>query len=165
MHPTGLAQSPFVLTAVDGTVTAHVRTTGAIAWAFRVPDGTTDNRVYTRLHADERHVVLVAARMNDKGLFASADGTAHVCCLAYETGLLLWQQQVKGGVNMGHFTATLLIEGGQVFLVHCDKLSAYALETGRLLWQVKVDRAFDRSQPVPVALAVAGLAEQGDATR
>ena len=163
MYRASPSPSPFVLTAVDGTVTAYARGTGEAVWTFRVPDGQMDFRHVTRLAADEHRVILVAARMNESGMFASADGTAHICCLEYATGRLLWQHQVKAGRNIAHFTATLLIDGGQVFLVHGDALLAFALETGQPMWQRRVERATANNGTVPVALAVSGLAQQGDA--
>lgn len=155
--------SPFVFTAVDGTVTAHARGTGEVAWAFRVPDGQMDFRHVTRIVADEHRVVLVAARMDESGMFASADGTAHLCCLEYATGRVLWNHQVKGGRNIAQFTATLLIDGGQVLLVHDGALLAFALETGQLMWHRRIERATTNAGAVPVALAVSGQAQQGDA--
>ena len=155
--------SPFVLTAVDGIVTAHARATGAVAWVFRVPDGKMDHRLFTRLHADERRVVVVAARMDQSGMFATAEATAHVCCLEYTTGKLLWSHQAKGEHIISQFMATLLVEDGQVFVVHGHVLMAFALETGQLMWQHWVERANTKGSPVPVSLAVPGLAQQGDA--
>jgi outer membrane protein assembly factor BamB len=155
--------SPFVLSAVDGTVTAYVRATGEVAWTFRVPDGKMDCRHVTRIHADEHRVVVVAARMNESGLFATVDGTAHVCCLEYATGKALWNHAVKGEHNIAHFTATLLVDGGQVFVVHGGSMLVFALETGKLMWQRRVERALAKSMPVSVSLAVPGLAQQGDA--
>lgn len=156
--------SPLILTAVDGIVTAHMRATGAVAWVFRVPDGKLDYRLVTRLYADEQRVVVVAARMHESGLFATADGTAHVCCLEYATGKLLWSHQARGELNIAHFMATLLVEDGQVFVVHGKMLLAFMLETGQLMWQHWIERAIAKnSSPVPVALAVPGLAQQGDA--
>jgi outer membrane protein assembly factor BamB len=163
MYRAAPSPSPFVLTAVDGSVTAYARGTGEVAWTFRIPDGEMDFRHVTRIAADEHRVVLVAARMHETGMFASADGTAHVCCLEYATGRLLWHQPVKRGHNIAHFTATLLIDGAQVFLVHGDGLLAFALETGQLMWQRRVDRATANNGAIPVALAVSGLAQQGDA--
>lgn len=154
--------SPFLFTAVDGTVTAYARGTGEVAWEFHVPDGQMDYRHVTRLVADDHRVILVAARMDEKGMFASADGTAHICCLDYATGRLIWHQQLKLGHNIAHFTATLLIDGGQVFVVHGDGLFAFALETGQMMWRRRVERA-TANRAVPVALAVSGRAEQGDA--
>lgn len=154
--------SPFVFTAIDGTVTAYQRGTGEVAWEFRVPDGQMDYRHVTRIAADEHRVVLVAARMDEKGMFASADGTAHICCLEYPTGRLLWRQELKLGQNIAHFTATLLIDGGQVFVVNATGLFAFALETGQLMWRRRVEQAAANG-PLSVALAVSGLAQQGDA--
>ncbi|WP_394828032.1 PQQ-binding-like beta-propeller repeat protein [Pendulispora albinea] len=162
MYRTNHAPSPFVLSAVDGTVTAYARASGAIAWTFRVPDGAMEYRHVTRLIADGHRVVIVAARMNEEGMFANADGTAHVCCLDYETGRPLWHQPVKGGQNINRFTATLLIDGDQVFLAHAAVLTAFALETGQVLWVQKIDHVEVYRGVLPVALAVAGAAEQGD---
>ena len=127
------------------------------------PTARWNIRHVTRLAADEHRVILVAARMDEYGMFASADGTAHICCLEYATGRLLWQHQVKAGHNIAQFTATLLIDGGQVFLVHGDGLLAFSLETGQPMWQRRVERATANNGSIPVALAVSGLAEQGDA--
>jgi outer membrane protein assembly factor BamB len=153
--------SQFVLTAVDGTVTAHLRATGEVAWTYRVPEGKADHRHVTRIYADEHRVVMVAARMNEPGMFATADATAHVCCLEYATGKLLWEHAVKANQVISHFTATLLVEGGQVFVVHAEILVVLALETGKLMWQRRLDRVEERF-PVSVSLAVPGLARQGD---
>ena len=69
------AESSLLFAAADGTVTAYARRTGKVVWQFRVPEGEGDFRHFTRLCADERRVVIVAARMNESGFFANADGT------------------------------------------------------------------------------------------
>ncbi len=155
--------SPLVFTAVDGTVTAYARTSGEVAWEFRVPDGRVDFRIGTRLCADDRYVVVVAARMNETGFFAAAAAIAHVCCLEYATGRLLWQQGVKASQNIGQFTATLLLDGAEVFLAHSDVLVAFTLETGQLLWQQRVGRVDERHPALAVSVAVAGQSAQADA--
>jgi outer membrane protein assembly factor BamB len=164
MYRSSPSPSPFVFTAADGSVTAYARSTGEVAWSFRVPNDALGFRHVTRLVADDHHVVIAAARMNESGFFASADGTLHLCCLEYGTGRVRWQHQVKGGHNIAHFTATLLIDAGQVFLVHGAGLLAFALETGQLMWKQRVEGALNNANvPVPVAIAVSGFAQQGDA--
>jgi outer membrane protein assembly factor BamB len=155
--------SDLIITAADGIVTAHARATGEVAWVFRVPDGKADHPHVTRIWANVHRVIVVAGRMDESGALASADGTAHVCCIAYGTGNLLWKHSIKGGQNIAHFTATLLVDGKQVFVSHADTLVAFSLDTGQQLWQRRVERAANRSIPVSVSLAVAGLAQQGDA--
>lgn len=154
--------SQLVITAVDGIVTAHARATGEVAWVFRVPDGKVDQPHVTRIHADEQRVVVVAGRMDESGFFATVDATAHVCCLEYATGKLLWRHPLKGGQNIGHFTATLLVEGGQVLVAHAELLVAFSLETGQVQWQRKVERTVTRGIYTSVSLAVPGHAQQGD---
>ncbi|WP_143140383.1 hypothetical protein [Nannocystis exedens] len=68
----------------------------------------------------------------------------------------------QGRPEHQHFTATLLVEGGQVFVAHAELLVAFSLETGQQLWQRRVERAAAGSIHVSVSLAVPGLAQQGD---
>lgn len=149
--------------AVDGTVTAYARSTGDVAWRFRVPAGQMDYGHVTRLAVTERHVVLVAIRMDESGFFATADGTAHVYCLEYATGHELWHFPLKPGDNIAHVTATLLVDGDQVMVACGATLTTFALETGKLLWQQPIERVTNRQGVISVALAVAGRVEQGDA--
>lgn len=156
------ASTPLAFSAIDGTVTAYARATGDVAWSFRVPNGQLDYPHVTRLAVTDRHVVLVAIRMEETGFFASADGTSHVYCLDHATGHTLWHVPLKPGDNIAHVTATLLVDGDQVFVASGSIFCAFALETGNLLWQQRVDRKV-RQGVLPVALAVPGRAEQGDA--
>jgi outer membrane protein assembly factor BamB len=154
---------PLVFAAVDGTVNAYARSTGDLTWTFRVPDGELDYRHVTRLAATDNHVVVVAGRMNESGFFATADGTAHVCCLDYATGRQLWHQAIKGGDNIARFTATLLVDGDQVLVAHGSVLAAFELASGRQRWTQKLDRAKTSQHVLSVALAIPGHAEQADA--
>lgn len=157
------AHTPLLFSAFDGSVTAYARTTGDVAWTFRVPDGQMDYRLFTRIAATDRYVVIVAARMNESGFFASADGTAQLYCLDYATGRRIWNQAVTAGTNIAHFTATLLVDGEQVFLAHGSVLAVYALATGAPQWQRPLERVKGGPSVTPVALAVSGNAEQADA--
>lgn len=163
MYREGPSQSPLVLAVVDGTVTAYIRLTGKEAWTFRVPDGATEYRLFTRIACTDERAILVAARLDENGFFASANVTAHVCCLELASGSLLWHQRIETGQNIAFFNATLLVDGEQVFLAQGASLMAFVLASGQLLWHQPVQGATLQTNTVPIALAVPGQAVQGDA--
>lgn len=163
------ASSPFVLTAVDGTVTAFARTSGQIAWKFQLPIGAANTRYLTRIVADERRVVIAAARAYDDGSFFSLpDTTGELFCLDYASGRVVWHQRLPQVATVRWISATLLVDGAEIFLVHASHIAAFALETGQFLWQQALVEAHTspnvHPSPLPVALAVPGNAVQADST-
>lgn len=157
MHRPSDHACPFVLTATDGTVTAFRRDDGATAWTFRVPDGYVPVLLSTRLFASERDVVLVAAREGKSG------GIVHVVCLDIATGTPRWRQELPAGASARSFTATLLVDAGQIFLALSHTLTALSLETGAVMWQQPIAHPGLATAKLSVAVAVPGSAVQGDA--
>ena len=162
MYRAATPPSPLLITAANGVMTAFDRRTGAPVWVVR-PEAPLKWPQVSRVVADELRVVAVSAQVNETGFFASADGAADLICVEYLTGRLLWRQRVGVGLNVGFFTATLMIDQGQVFLVHGTVLAAFALDTGAHVWSQEVEGSMATgNRPLPVALCVPGRSEQAD---
>lgn len=169
MYRAPATSSPLVLAAVDGTVTAFARASGQIAWRFRLPSGIANQRHVTRIVADEHRVVIAGARVYEEGgFFSSPDAMGELICLDYPTGRVLWHQRLPPVAPVRWISATLLVDGAEIFLVHASQIAAFALETGQFLWQQPLVEAHTtpgvHPRPLPVGLAVPGNAVQADAT-
>ncbi|WP_044238384.1 outer membrane protein assembly factor BamB family protein [Chondromyces apiculatus] len=153
------AASLLVITAVGGLVTAYERTSGRRVWTFEATRRGANHGV-TLCHVEDQRVICVSAKMVDS--MWAADGLAEINCLDYLTGRHLWQQEVTTGANVGYYTATVLIEAGQVLIAHNTVLFAFVLENGAFMWQQPIDGAHAAGITMPVSVAVPGRATQAD---
>ncbi|AKT43591.1 PQQ-binding-like beta-propeller repeat protein [Chondromyces crocatus] len=154
------AQSPLVITALNGVLVAHDRMTGRPAWRFEATR-TSAHTSPTLCIVEGPRVVSVSCKLPHTK-WKSPNAASEINCLDYLTGRLLWTRDVTTHENINVYSATLLVEGGQVLLTHGDRLFACALEDGALLWEQPLQGGMGEGHPKLSALAVPGRAAQAD---
>ncbi len=131
------SQSPFVLAAVDGIVTAFARASGQIAWRFQLPSGIANQRHVTRIVADERRAVIASGsrlrRRRRLLLVAGHDG--ELFCADHPSGRLLWHQRLPTVATVRWIGATSSSTAPRSSSSTRRRSRAFALETGQFLWQ------------------------------
>lgn len=128
-------ESKYVISAVRGVVAAYRIDTGEVGWRFTPPEGSIQHPGTSAMFVSENHVLVAAARVHSKGMFASADATIHLFCLDYTTGRVTWHQTITEGVNIGRAQVSLRVQAGRVLVAHNGVLFAYALESGEPSWR------------------------------
>lgn len=163
MYRNAPSPSPLLVTAADGIVVAHDRSSGQRVWRFEVEGRKENLAKVTRCLVEQERVLALACRMRATGFMGSADSFAVLVCLDYASGRLVWRQEVGVGLNVGFYTSTMLVDSGQVFVSHGAALVAFSLETGAVLWKQPVEGAGEGPRTIGVTLALQGVAVQGDA--
>ena len=148
-----------LLVATGGTLVAYDRRSGRVAWRFEAGDHSAAYSG-TRCVVEGNRVV-TASSLSVESMW-SADALAVVTCLDYPTGRVLWQQRVEGKLNSSYFSATLLVDSGQVLFAHGPVLVAYDLESGAMQWSQPIEGRSGGPNSLASALIIPGRSEQAD---
>lgn len=153
--------APLLVSAVNGVVRAHEKTTGKKAWQVSLTE--LPYRSIVRLVVDGEHVIGFGAQSRAKnGIFGGNEIHGVLFMLDYASGRIGWTSRVEGPI----FSPTLLVDAPHVFLANGGILSAFDLEDGRIVWQdTDVGEVWtSRGSPFthPVALATPASNAQGD---
>lgn len=161
MYRRSATTSHLLVSAVNGTIRAHEKTTGRRAWDISITD--LPHRSVVRLVIAGDHVIGFGMQSRAKGgFFAGNEVHGVLFVLDYATGRASWTARVPGPI----FSPTLLVDAPYVFLANGATVSAYSLDDGHLLWsdgeigEVWTSRGVPFANPI--ALATPETSSQGD---
>lgn len=157
MYRAPIASRALVVTAASGNIVARNRRNGAVVWRQSL---ASDVAWATRLHVGVDRVVVygVGPRQPSGSMFVADSLTSVLVCFAYETGAPVWGKVVDTDI----FAGTLVVDEDQIFLADGVAIGCWSLSDGTLLWRDTVEGAAVAGGRVPIAVALPGVAEQGD---
>ncbi|AKT44018.1 PQQ-binding-like beta-propeller repeat protein [Chondromyces crocatus] len=163
MQHAAYSSGPLIVTAFDGLIVAYDRTTGQTAWRFQTnaepPHSASPCPAYARIAVEltpVERVFVVTAQLRDRGMLRNKAMYAQITALDYRSGHPLWMQTLDMDQPHGSFSATTLVDGGQVILFHGGGVMACSISTGQILWQRASEHGYGGRFLANVELAVAG---------
>lgn len=157
MYRSAPTSSPLLVVTHGNRVVAHDRHTGAAVWELVTNE---QNRAHcgvrTTITGDR---VIVASAGPIQGSW-TADAPAMITCLDYATGTPLWERSIDAGLNVGHVSPTVLIDGGQVLVTTGHRVCAFALADGTPQWQAPMRS--EAHESIPAGLALPDLTVHAD---